>query len=163
MSNKGKVAISLIFALLCTYLLAAICQAAFSLSVSPYLLEFEVPGGGVRTFTITLYNQGDEAAEVRTYTRSLNLSCTGEPQPGESEEGVFSCAPWISLRPTHFSIQPNGKKKVAGILKVPRGQRGGRYASILFETFPVFRKRALKDIPSSRGLESKATIFPFFL
>lgn len=136
LSKQPKIVIALVSALLYGYLLTSICQAAFSLSVSPYFLEFEVPGGGVRTFTITLYNEGDEAVEVKGYTRSLHLSLAGEPQPGESEKGVFSCAPWISLRPSHFTIQPKGKEKVAGVLKVPRGQKGGRYASILFETVP---------------------------
>jgi len=131
----------LVFALLYGYILTSICQAAFSLSVSPYFLEFEVPGGGVRTFTMTLYNEGDEPVEVKGYTRSLHLSLTGEPQPGDGMEGSFSCAPWISLRPSRFTIQPKGKEKVAGVLKVPRGQRGGRYASILFETVP----REVKD------------------
>jgi hypothetical protein len=134
----------LVFALLYGYLLTSTCQAAFSLSVSPYLLEFEVPGGGVRTFTMTLYNEGNGPAEVKAYTRSLHLSLTGEPQPGDGMEGIFSCAPWISLRPSHFTIQPNGKEKVAGILEVPRGQRGGRYASILFETVPKEVKGGLR-------------------
>ena len=108
--------------------------ASISLSISPYLLEFEVPAGGVRTFTLTLHNEGDKKAEIKAYLRSLHLSLSGEPQPGESEEGDFSCASWISLKPLKFTIEPESKKKITGILKVPRGQRGGRYACILFET-----------------------------
>jgi len=125
----------LTFVLLHLYVITpSICRAVISLSVSPYLLEFEVPAGGVKTFTLTLYNEGDEKAEIRAYLRSLHLSLTGEPQPGESEEGDFSCASWISLSPSGFTVEPEGKKKITGILKVPRGERGGRYACILFET-----------------------------
>jgi len=111
----------------------------------------------VRTFIITLYNQGDEEAVVKAYTRSLHLSPTGEPQPGDSEEGIFSCASWISFNPSHFTIEPQGKRKIAGVLKVPRGQRGGRYASILFETIPKEAKDGLR-ISTRLGIVVMVTI-----
>jgi len=144
MNRKLKLGAILFVALSYTYFVTSMCWGAVSLSVSPYLLELEVPGGGMRTFTLTLHNQGDEPAGLKVYTRSLHLSATGKAQPGETNEGIFSCAGWISLNPSEFTVEPGDKKKVTGILKVPRGQRGGRYACILFETVSKETKESIR-------------------
>jgi len=73
-----------------------IALAKLSLSVSPPLLELSLAPGGVKRFSITVTNEGDEDARVTMRPATFGLSPEGEVV--FLEESPYSLLPWMGTK-----------------------------------------------------------------
>lgn len=109
-----------------------------SFYISPPLLEINQVGGGVRNFTIEISNTGQEKIQVKISFSDLLLSSEGNVQlvyPTGST--LHSLASWITSKQDEIiSLNPNEIKNLLFQINVPRGEKGGRYGVIVFETLP---------------------------
>jgi len=109
-----------------------------SFYISPPLLEINQVGGGVKNFTVEISNTGQEKIQVKISFSDLLLSSEGNVQlvyPIGSTP--HSLASWITTKQDEIiSLNPNEIKNLLFQINVPRGERGGRYGVIVFETLP---------------------------
>jgi len=116
--------------------------AALSVSVTPPMLDLSVPPGGKKTFTLQVGNLGDMAIRVTPRVMDLSLSATGAALPGEPGSSARSCAKWVSLDLSAFSLDPGESRGREMVLSVPRGVSGGYYCVVIFEAVPAARDAA---------------------
>jgi len=107
-----------------------------SISVSPPLLELSVPAGGLRLFELAVVNSGDKPVKIRYYTMDMSLEPDGSVTLLKAGTSSRSLAQWITLDKNEFDLEPGKMELIKGKVTVPRGNRGGRYAVIVFETSP---------------------------
>jgi hypothetical protein len=107
--------------------------AGLAVSVMPPILELSVPPGDRNEFTLTVKNLGNTRVEVSPAVNDLALSRTGAALPVESGEGAPSCAGWISMDLSDFTLMPGESVSREVVFQVPRGAAGGSYCVIVFE------------------------------
>lgn len=107
--------------------------ADISFSVSPPIMELNVPSGGVKTMKLLVYNQGDMPIHVNGDIVDMDIEPDGNTTLLPAGSSPWSCADWITLDKDEFDIEAGEKKTVVARLTVPRGTRGGRYAAIIFQ------------------------------
>lgn len=113
-----------------------VALAKLSLSVSPPLVDTTLVPGGVRRFTVTITNEGDEDARITPHLVTFELSPEGEVVFLES--GPYSLLPWMTTKEkSAFFLGAGEKKKIPFDIRAPWGARGGRYGAVLFEALPV--------------------------
>jgi len=118
--------------------LGGIASPQLSFYVSPPLLEIEQIGGGTRNFTIEISNTGQEKIQVKTSFSDLSLSYEGKVELiNPVGTTPYSIASWITTKSEEIlTLEPGAIKKLIFQLRVPRGERGGRYGVIVFEALP---------------------------
>jgi len=127
---------------LCLFILVSILFIAppdlalsqISITVVPPLVETSIPAGGLRSFRLVVSNLGNRPVDIQGYTCDLKLNPDGTPLVLDAGVTSYSCARWIELTEDKFTLDAGSKKVVGATVKVPRGERGGRYAVILFES-----------------------------
>lgn len=124
-----------IFCFVCIAVQSRYAVAEISMTVAPPLIETTVPPGGVHTFKLSVSNTGDRPIDIRGYTGDIRLNADGTPEVLDAGETANSCAGWIELTDTRFTVDAGSKKVIGAKINVPRGIKGGRYAVILFESF----------------------------
>jgi hypothetical protein len=103
--------------------------------VSPAKVEIQTKAGKSKTKTVKVVNQGMVPIEVTTdiadyYIRPDNTFVFSKP--GHQS---YSCAKWIKLDKTKFSLEPQEAKKVKITVAIPKNaELGGHYACVFFET-----------------------------
>jgi hypothetical protein len=127
-----------------------------SFYVSPPLLEFDLIGGGVRNFTVEISNTGEEKIQVKTSFSDLLMSPEGRVELAPVGSTTYSISSWISKKDAELSfLEPGEIKKIPFELRVPRGEKGGRYGVAVFEALPF-------NIPQGKvalGIRSGTLIF----
>ncbi len=113
---------------------------ALSISVAPPLLDLSIPPGGNESFRLTVRNIGDIDVRIKPSIADLELTPTGEAVPVEPAGGKWSCAEWITLDLSEFTLAPGDRRNIDFTIKVPMGVRGGRYCVITFEASPIRRR-----------------------
>jgi len=106
---------------------------AQSFLVTPAMLELDVYPGEEKSFTLRVLNASQEKQTFRVYLTDFVLKKEGDlefPPPASSR---YSCASWIKVKPSEFSLGPRNGIEIAGQISVPRGESGGRYATIIVE------------------------------
>jgi hypothetical protein len=107
--------------------------AGLSLSVVPPILDLAVPPGEKKEFTLTIKNLGDSRVEVSPAVMDLALGKTGAAMPVEAGQGAPSCAGWVAMDLSGFSLGPGASVSRNVMFKVPRGVAGGAYCVIVFK------------------------------
>ncbi len=109
-----------------------------SFYVSPPLLEIEQIGGGTRNFNIEISNPGQEKIQVKTIFSDISLSTNGKVELNEKGITSYSIIPWLTYKgEQNLILNPSETKKIPFQLKVPRGEKGGRYGAVTFEALPL--------------------------
>jgi len=106
---------------------------AQSFLATPTIVELEVLPGEEKDFVIRVINVSVHEQSFRVYLTDLALEKDGNPGfplPGSS---TWSCASWITIRPSRLILTPYQGTEIACKLSVPRGETGGRYAAIIVE------------------------------
>ena len=154
--------------------------AQFDISLSPLLVELELAPGARQNFSLFVANDNilDEV-EVIAYTMDITESQKGAyTVVGDTAKSEFSCADWMTIEDTSFTIKPNETKEIKVHITVPRNVFGGRYGAVVFEITPDegppageklgsvtyhFRMPAYVEVTIKRfgGLIRKATISDF--
>ena len=116
--------------------------AAISISVLPPILDLSIPPGGREEFSLTVKNLGGTMIEVSPSVMDLVLGPTGAALPVGPGEGAPSCAAWVSMDESGFSLGPGESLVRDVVFDVPRGVAGGRYCVIVFEA-----REAQSDVP----------------
>jgi hypothetical protein len=116
--------------------------AAISISVLPPILDLSVPSGEKKEFSLTIKNLGASRVEVSPAVMDLVLSPTGAALPVGPGEGAPSCAAWVSMDGSDFSLGAGESAVRDVVLEVPRGVAGGAYCVIAFEAH-----EAKSDVP----------------
>jgi hypothetical protein len=107
--------------------------AALSVSVLPPILDLSVPPGDKKEFSLTVKNLGGSRVEVSPAVMDVMLGPTGAALPVEPGEGAPSCAAWVSMDESGFSLGPGESAVRDVVFAVPRGVAGGAYCVIVFE------------------------------
>lgn len=134
---------------LCLFILVSIlfitppnlALSQISITVAPPLVETAIAAGGLRSFKLVVSNMGNKPVDIQGYTRDLKLRPDGTPLILDPGVISYSCAKWIELTEDKFTLAPGSKKVIGAKIKVPRGERGGRYAVILFESLSSGRTK----------------------
>ncbi|WP_218111922.1 hypothetical protein [Atribacter laminatus] len=140
-----------------------------SFYVSPPLLEIDQVGGGLRNFIVEISNTGQEKIQVKTIFSDLFFDSEGKVQLMLEGTTSYSLTSWITTNIEEFTeLNPGEIKKIPLQLRVPRGERGGRYGVIVFEALPStipqgkvslgIRSGTLVFLTISRTEEVKGTI-----
>ncbi len=115
--------------------------AQISLSFAPMLVELTAAPGSVNTFEIVMTNDSKAAtADFLVYTADLVQKTNGDYEVVDAGKSERSCAKWIKLSTDKAAVEPSGTFAVKGVLTVPRGASGGRYAAVVFELVPEARQ-----------------------
>ena len=118
-------------------LLGGVASPQMSFYVSPPLLEIEQIAGGTRNFTIEISNTGQEKIQVKTRFSDLSFSSEGKIELIPEGTTPYSLTSWITTKIEEFiALNPGEIKKIPLQVRVPRGERGGRYGVIVFEALP---------------------------
>jgi len=104
--------------------------------VAPLSLDLTVPSGGTTTFTVSIFNEGEQRAKFRVYVSDVKQTGGRYDILEEAGENQWSCAGWIETETEEFILEPNERKDISFKLSMPRGEMGGRYAGVLFELVP---------------------------
>ncbi len=107
--------------------------AAISISVLPPILDLSVPPGSREQISLTVKNLGGSMVEVSPAVMDLMLGPTGAALPVAPGEGAPSCAAWVSMDESGFSLGPGESAVRDVVFAVPRGVAGGTYCVIVFE------------------------------
>jgi len=143
---------------LCLFILVSVLFIArpnlalsqISITVAPPLVETSIPAGGLRSFKLVISNLGNRPVDIQGYTCDLKLNPDGTPLVLDPGVTSYSCAKWIELTEDKFTLDAGGKKVIGAAVKVPRGERGGRYAVILFESLSSGVRRSGNVILGAR-------------
>jgi hypothetical protein len=131
-------------------------SSQMSFYVSPPLLEIDQVGGGVRNFIIEIANTGQEKILVKTSFSDLSFNSEGKVELIREGATSYSLTSWITTKIEEFTVlNPGEVKKIPLQLRVPRGEKGGRYGIIVFEALPF-------NIPHGKvamGIRSGTLVF----
>lgn len=130
--------IIILFAFIFLGFMGGVASPQLSFYVSPPLLEIDQVGGGVKNFTVEISNTGQEKILVKTSYSDILLSSDGKVELirplGTTPHTLAS---WIITKQDETTSLESGEiKRVLFQLRVPRGERGGRYGVIVFEALP---------------------------
>lgn len=112
-------------------------RAQFDLRLSPLLQELELAPGSKKSFQLFLDNESKtDKVTIRAYAGDMIQEQMGAYALSDSGGSEFSCADWITLSDTFFTILPDSGKMITAEVKAPRDAFGGRYAAVIFEIVP---------------------------
>jgi hypothetical protein len=126
-SNRfAKLSFALAFAIGATALAVAPIRAAFSIAITPSILELEGEAGSDGRVEVSVTNSGDETFDVALTTSQYR-----------DMDGERSAVDWITVRPRRMRVQPGDTRSVEIRLRIPDEiASGGRYALVRFTTLP---------------------------
>lgn len=133
--KKEAVVFSVVF-----FTLLVLCSKApaqFELSLSPLLVELELVPGAKKSFSMTLHNASKtDPVTIKAYPGDMIQEQMGTYAILEDGKSEFSCADWMELNETFFTIAPGNSRMITAEVKAPRDVFGGRYAAVIFEIVP---------------------------
>jgi len=126
----------LVLATLLFVLLSVFSTAAFAqLTVSPIIIEVTGYPGGLRTFTVSVGNTGQEPLDCTISVSAMAVM--GGGMPVEMENAPRSCKDWITVTPETFRLAPKDGRRIVCHVRVPRNTGGGYYAIISCHGAPL--------------------------
>lgn len=109
-----------------------------SLSVSPPLLELQLPPGIRKNTAVEVTNTGDTAVAVQCTVQDFTLSPQGEVLLAPRGSTPFSIASSLSVKGNQsFLLEPGVTRRLTLQVKLPPGTQGGQYGVLVFEAFPM--------------------------
>ena len=174
--KEKKYIILFVFFTICLWCASA--NAQFDLSLSPLLVEVDLAPGAKKSFSLYLTNDNAlNSVDLIAYTMDIIETERGAYKVADKGESEFSCADWMKIKDTTFTLKPNESKEIKVYITAPRNVFGGRYGAVVFEIGPEkappgkkfgsvgyhFQMPAFVEVTIKRfgGLRRKATISDF--
>jgi hypothetical protein len=110
---------------------SAPAPADIGLNVIPTKNEIATQAGKTETVPVTVRNDGQDVVHVQASLSDFTIAPNGQHvfmAPGKS---AFSLAPYMSVNPREFDIQPGQFQQVRVSFTVPE-HKAGEYATIIF-------------------------------
>ena len=150
----------------------------FQLYLSPLLVELDIAPGAKKSFKLLLRNEDKQnSLSLIAYPGDMRESQRGAYEVVEKGTSEFSCADWMELSDTNFTLEPGEAKEIKVIITAPRNVFGGRYGIVVFEIVAEkdpagkkfgavklhYRMPAFVEVTIKRfgGLVRKATVTDF--
>ncbi len=166
------------FILFITLFFCITASAQFDISLSPLLVEIDIAPGAKKYFSLYLTNDNIlNSVDLIAYTMDITETQQGTYKIVDKGESEFSCADWMEIKDTSFTLKPSESKEIKVWIKAPRSAFGGRYGAVVFEIAPekeplgeklgsvvyYFRMPAFVEVTVKRfgGLVRKASISDF--
>ena len=110
-------------------------EAAVKFYVSPLKLEMPTAPGGTLAEDIAIINQFPTPLTIKAYVMDFKIKEDNSFEYYPPGYETYSCASWITLSETNFTLAGNQEKKVALTLNVPQdAEPSGHYAVVFFES-----------------------------
>ncbi len=103
------------------------------LSLTPTIIELKAYPGGLKTFTLSVKNNGSDPLACTVRLSSLKVF---GGIPSEVDEAPRSCKGWIAAQPETFNLDPQNSQKLICRLTVPEKVVGGYYAIVSCKGVP---------------------------
>ena len=133
--KEKKYLILFVFFTICLWCASA--NAQFDLSLSPLLVEVDLAPGAKKTFSLHLTNDNAlNSVDLIAYTMDVIETEGGAYKVADKGESEFSCADWMRIEDTSFTLKPSESKQVKVYITAPRNVFGGRYGAVVFEVGP---------------------------
>ncbi len=127
-----------------------ICTTSFStvfamISVSPIVIELEVPAGQSYTGSLLISNPGEELEEVGVQVTDWNRTADGVTHFFKAGTLPQSLARWMEFSPIRFELKGGETKEVKYTVTIPEGEEGTHWAILLFRgKRKLFREKSEK-------------------
>jgi P pilus assembly chaperone PapD len=152
--------------------------AQFDVSLSPLLVQIELAPGARRYFSLYVNNDNVlKDVSLIAYTMDIEETREGMYKVVDKGRSEYSCADWMRIEDTSFTLGPDESREVKVYISTPPGVFGGRYGAVVFEIVPDkapageklgaveyhFRVPAFVEVSIRRfgGLVRKASISDF--
>ena len=110
-------------------------EGAVKFYVTPLKLEMPTAPGGSLTEGITILNQFPTPLTIKAYVMDFKINEDNSFEFYPPGYATYSCANWITLSESNFTLAGNQGKEVALTLNVPGdAESGGHYAVVFFES-----------------------------
>ncbi|MFC1636891.1 hypothetical protein ACFL5Z_18865, partial [Planctomycetota bacterium] len=103
-------------------------------TISPIIIELTGYAGGLRTFTFSIGNTGQEPLDCTIGTSAMAI--VGGGLPAEVDDAPRSCKDWITVTPETFRLAPKQGIRLVCRVRVPKNTGGGYYALISCHGIP---------------------------
>jgi P pilus assembly chaperone PapD len=116
--------------------LSLVWLPASALLISQIEFDLALPRGAVDTLTFSVLNNETDPLEIQISLADWDRDITGENRfypPGTLPR---SAAPWLSVSPLRFELEPNKQQEVRFSIKVPSDIAGTYWAAIMVEAAP---------------------------
>jgi P pilus assembly chaperone PapD len=116
--------------------LSLVWLPASALLISQIEFDLALPRGAVDTLTFSVLNNETDPLEIQISLADWDRDITGENRfypPGTLPR---SAAPWLSVSPLRFELEPNKQQEVRFSIKVPLDIAGTYWAAIMVEAAP---------------------------
>jgi hypothetical protein len=117
-----------------------------SFSVSPGIVKFETVQGGIKTFDLSFFNQGDKPLQANIQIMDLSLNTNGVPVMANMSKKIGQWSKFVTLNKKGFVVNAKQSEKIHVTIKIPRGVTGGGYFAIVFNTSNVNARNKSKRI-----------------
>jgi len=114
--------------------LFGLCPQA--LEVSQLEFDLEVPPGGTATYSFVVGNNEEIVDDIRIYLIDWDRDLEGNHRFYEPGTLPRSNTAWITVSPSHFSLQPGERREVRFTIKVPADAEGTYWGMIMVEGRP---------------------------
>ncbi len=102
---------------------------ALSIGIEPRAYDLRVPGGSERNLAVTLINNESQPVHIKTQVTGFIQSPEGRYI---TSRNLPLEAQWLSVDPSEFDLEPNTRKRIKLVLRVPKEESGSRYLRIAF-------------------------------
>ncbi|MCG5538890.1 hypothetical protein [Halorhodospira sp. 9622] len=89
-----------------------------ALVLDPVMVQMNVSPGATRTAVVSIANPGEDAVTVQMAASTPN-DLRGVAM-GDLRGDAFSAEGWTEIRPSEFTLRPNGQRNVRVISRIPR-------------------------------------------
>lgn len=119
-------------------LLVAAAMAQGSLSVTPQLVELDLPRGASKTLFFTVVNEDKENERtVRYYPMSYRQQSNGSYGVTSEPDHDFSSHAWFDPDTVELKLGPGKGREVQVRVRVPADVSGTYYGAVVFEMIPL--------------------------
>lgn len=121
------------------FLFPSLSHAVGTVGVKPMTIDIELQPGKKTEFQIEVYSTSKEDTPVHLSLFDAMQKEDGSMDFVDTGKNPYSCAPWIKLEKTDFTVTGGETVAVKGEISVPRGASGSRIATIMVE--PGYEKK----------------------
>ncbi|HAR64536.1 MAG: hypothetical protein DKM50_09985 [Candidatus Margulisiibacteriota bacterium] len=124
-----------LLSLIVIIILAQNVAGAFSFNIDKPGTYLSSKSGKVINGTVVVANTGKDTLYFKSYIADWKILPDGSKAFYPAGSTGLSSAPWLSIYPKEFAVEPLGKEKISYIMTVPKNAVGGHYSVIFFETY----------------------------
>lgn len=100
--------------------------------VEPSFIDLISPAKGLRSSSILVRNEGMAKLEIEAFIKDYSINQEGKIIYLTAGSQFYSCANWIEINPSKFTLEPGQKRNILFVIRLPEDAKGGKYANIHF-------------------------------